>query len=156
MLNHSPNNLDLFTHDLMLMNSLKNSFYHLGLLALISMPFFSLVSTAQAHSNPNLIARYSSTHEYNPPTKFYVLGGLFTYSRGSHINVRSGPGTEYIAKHYGLPGDRVFVLNEAQGNDGYRWWYLKFKDSGARGWIREDFVAIPDSGLREIAAKSRR
>lgn len=113
--------------------------------------------TPQAHANPlkDAIATYYSPREYNPPAKYYVQGGLFTYSRHSQINVRTGPGTQYYARHYGLPGDRVIILNDAYGNDGYRWWYLKFNVSGAKGWIREDFVAIPDSGLLEISRHYR-
>ena len=126
-----------------------------GVMAMITSTSFLLTPKAQAHSVNNLIATYSSPRSYNPPAKYYVLGGLFTYSQGSQINVRSGPGTDYVAQHYGLSGDRVFVLNEARGNDGYRWWYLQFKESGAKGWIREDFVAISDAGLREIATYSR-
>ena len=90
------------------------------------------------------IATDYSPADYNPPAKYYIRGGLFAYSPNLQINVRSGPGTHYYARHYGLPGDRVTLMNEAIGNDGYRWWYLKFNESGARGWVRADFVAIPD------------
>ena len=127
-----------------------------GIISVVASSSLFLSLNANAHSFENAVATtYQSPREYNPQAKFYVLGGLFTYSHGSHINVRTGPGTHYSARHYGLPGDRVIVLNEAHGRDGYRWWYLQFKNSGAKGWIREDFVAIPNSGLREIAAQLR-
>ncbi|MGJ3246377.1 MAG: SH3 domain-containing protein [Elainellaceae cyanobacterium] len=61
---------------------------------------------------------------------------------GSQINVRSQPTTQSNAPHYGVPGDRVQVLREADGADGYTWYYVRFDGSGAEGWIREDFISF--------------
>lgn len=60
---------------------------------------------------------------------------------GSRVNVRSGPSTSSYSPHYGLVGDRVQVINSTTGNDGYYWYYVEFS-SGARGWIRGDFVQV--------------
>lgn len=59
---------------------------------------------------------------------------------GSRINVRSSPSVQANSPHYGLVGDRVEVLNETQGSDGYIWCYVRFSGSGAEGWIRGDYV----------------
>lgn len=66
----------------------------------------------------------------------------------SQINVRSGPGTEYSAPHYGLVGDRVTILRGnvdgfaiATDRRGNRWVKVEFVRSKARGWVRRDFVS---------------
>lgn len=59
---------------------------------------------------------------------------------GSAINVRSVPTTESYSPHYGVVGDRVEVIDTAQGNDGYMWHYVKFNNSSAEGWVRGDLV----------------
>lgn len=140
------------------MHPLNKSAKIAGLITIVSfIGLTSLKLIPKANANPlnRAIATYNSPREYNPSAKYFVQGGLFTYSPNSRINVRTGPGTQYYARHYGLPGDRVIILNHAYSNDGYRWWYLKFNESGAKGWIREDFVAIPDSGLQVISQHSR-
>lgn len=63
---------------------------------------------------------------------------------GSHINVRSAPTTTASSPHYGLVGDRVEVLNQTEGSDGYPWYYIQFS-SGAKGWVRGDFVSVASS-----------
>lgn len=65
----------------------------------------------------------------------YLVG----QQEGSRVNVRSAPSTNSPARHYGLVGDRVQVIKSTTGNDGYLWYYVEFP-SGARGWIRGDFV----------------
>lgn len=58
----------------------------------------------------------------------------------SKINVRSQPSTRSKAKHYGFKGDPVTLLKQAEGEGGYVWYYLRFDQSRAEGWVREDFV----------------
>jgi len=65
---------------------------------------------------------------------------LTTSDYGSQINIRSGPGTGYSSPHYGYAGDGVNVINETIANDGYMWYYIEFYGSGARGWVRGDFI----------------
>jgi uncharacterized protein YgiM (DUF1202 family) len=67
---------------------------------------------------------------------------LDTKDAGSRVNVRSKPSTDASAAHYGVDGDRVKVLNEAPGNDGYTWYYIKFEESGAEGWVRGDLINL--------------
>ncbi len=63
---------------------------------------------------------------------------------GSRVNVRSSPSTRAYSPHYGLVGDRVEVLNQTEGRDGYTWYYVEFR-SRARGWIRGDFLKFISS-----------
>ncbi|MEO1209406.1 MAG: SH3 domain-containing protein [Cyanobacteria bacterium J06638_20] len=59
---------------------------------------------------------------------------------GSQVNVRSAPSVNASSPSYGLVGDRIEVLNDTRGNDGFTWYYVRFPASGAEGWIRGDFV----------------
>lgn len=70
-----------------------------------------------------------------------VLSGL---QPGSRITVRSQPTTEAYSAHYGLVGDRIEIIKDARGYDGYTWYYVRFP-SGAEGWIRGDYVTTPVS-----------
>lgn len=59
----------------------------------------------------------------------------------AQINLRSQPTTAAESKGYGLVGDPVNLLRAAEGADGLTWYYVKFEESGAEGWIRGDFIA---------------
>jgi hypothetical protein len=59
---------------------------------------------------------------------------------GSRVNVRSGPSTAASTPHYGIVGDRIETLRQTQGNDGYIWYYIRFNQSGAEGWVRSDLI----------------
>ncbi|WP_253188435.1 DUF2927 domain-containing protein [Leptolyngbya sp. 'hensonii'] len=71
---------------------------------------------------------------------------LTTRSPNSRIKVRSAPTVEAQLVSYGWTGDAVKVLGEAQGQDGYIWYYVRFDTSGIEGWIRGDLVSIAVSG----------
>lgn len=71
--------------------------------------------------------------------------GTLRGSPGSQINLRSQPSTSAASPSYGIPGDRVTILDETRGADGYTWYYVEFPQSRARGWIRGDLVQV-DSG----------
>lgn len=64
----------------------------------------------------------------------------------SRINVRSQPSAAASSPHYGFAGDRVETIRETVGNDGYTWYYVRFNNSGAVGWVRGDFVRILAGG----------
>lgn len=67
----------------------------------------------------------------------------------SRITLRSGPGSNYQSLGYGLVGDHVQILTriapeidtrkDSQGN---LWYRVGFPSSGAKGWIREDFLRL--------------
>lgn len=75
---------------------------------------------------------------------FAVPGALTGRQLGSRVNVRSGPSSSSRAIHYGLVGDPVEVNQVSQGNDGYPWAHVQFS-SGAQGWVRGDFVNVPQA-----------
>ena len=59
----------------------------------------------------------------------------------AHINLRSAPSTTASPRGYGLVGDPVQLLRSVQAGDDL-WYYVKFEQSGAEGWIRQDFINI--------------
>lgn len=67
-------------------------------------------------------------------------GRIIGNTPGSQVNVRSRPSTSAPSPHYGLVGDRVEILDTATGSDGWLWYYIRFPQSGAEGWIRGDFI----------------
>ncbi|WP_017297861.1 SH3 domain-containing protein [Nodosilinea nodulosa] len=71
----------------------------------------------------------------NPPQAAQLIAA----EPGSKINLRSQPTTSSSAKGYGLVGDPVMLLRSAEASDG-TWYYVKFEQSGAEGWIRGDFI----------------
>lgn len=68
---------------------------------------------------------------------------LVAQDNGSRINVRNAPSTTATAPHYGVAGDRVEIQRATTGRDGYQWYYVQFA-SGAKGWVRGDFVRYQD------------
>ncbi len=60
----------------------------------------------------------------------------------SQINLRESPDPNSQRLGYGLVGDRVEVLEQVPGADDYTWYRVRFYQSGAEGWIRNDFVQI--------------
>lgn len=84
-----------------------------------------------------------------PNERSHCRATLTADTPNSRITLRSGPGTNYQSLGYGLAGDRVYVLTlsppetdyekDAQGSGWYR---VGFPGSGAKGWIREDFLRV--------------
>ena len=58
---------------------------------------------------------------------------------GSRVNIRSYPSTRADSPSYGLVGDRVQVIEQREGRDGYIWYCVRFA-SGTTGWVRSDLV----------------
>ncbi|WP_052050939.1 SH3 domain-containing protein [Leptolyngbya sp. KIOST-1] len=75
---------------------------------------------------------------------------LITQSEGARINLRSQPTTQATAQGQGQGGDVVTLLRLAEGEGGFSWYYVKFVQSEAEGWVRGDFVDI--SGQTASAA----
>lgn len=71
-----------------------------------------------------------------------IPGKLRASDSNSQINIRQAPTVVSPSPHYGLPGDAVEVLRTAKDNDGYDWYFVRFKVSGAEGWVRQDFLDI--------------
>jgi hypothetical protein len=81
----------------------------------------------------------------------YCTATLAARQRSAKIALRASPGTKYRALGYGLVGDRVYVLvnpgaapelHARQDSQGYTWHRVGFPGSGAKGWIRQDFLRI--------------
>ncbi len=80
----------------------------------------------------------------------YCAAKLTGQTPGSRINLRSGPGTNYQQNGYGLVGDSVHILQKpggtprdlafAKDRQGATWYRVGFPKSGARGWVRQDFM----------------
>ncbi|MGV0026034.1 SH3 domain-containing protein [Phormidesmis priestleyi ANT.L61.2] len=68
--------------------------------------------------------------------------GTIKGTSGSRVNVRQSPSTSAPVRHYGVGGDRVTILNQTNAPDGYRWYFVEFPNSGARGWIRRDLLQV--------------
>jgi hypothetical protein len=65
-----------------------------------------------------------------------------TIQGSGRVNIRDTPSTNSNVRHYGLGGDRVTILNQTNAPDGYRWYFVEFPNSGARGWIRGDLLRV--------------
>ncbi|WP_196358203.1 SH3 domain-containing protein [Nodosilinea nodulosa] len=65
---------------------------------------------------------------------------LKTQAEGARVNLRSQPTTQAGARGYGLGGDQITLLRLAEGEGGFSWYYVKFAQSGAEGWVRGDFI----------------
>jgi uncharacterized protein YgiM (DUF1202 family) len=60
----------------------------------------------------------------------------------SQINLRSTPSTSSKRLGYGKVGERVQVVEQKAGADGYTWYKVRFPRSGTQGWIRKDFIKV--------------
>ena len=108
-----------------------------GLTGLATVKF---IPQSQAKS----LTGHTATFEtgYNPGDRYAYNTQL--QSRGPKINVRSGPGTSYDV-NYVVPSDaQVILRNDSIGPDGYRWYYVSFKNFASTGWIREDLILTPN------------
>jgi hypothetical protein len=78
------------------------------------------------------------------------MATLRAQSGGAHINLRSRPTVHSRAMGYGLPNDRVELLqcvldSDTPGSD-LNWCRVRFPQSGVIGWIRSDFIIFPSDG----------
>ncbi|MDB9524635.1 SH3 domain-containing protein [Oscillatoria sp. CS-180] len=60
----------------------------------------------------------------------------------AQINIRVGPSTDTIARHYGLANDQVTILDQTRSEDDFIWYRVRFEESAAEGWVRGDFVRV--------------
>lgn len=94
----------------------------------------SPTATAAPQTTPPAQGAQGTT--ISPPTPALLIAA----QPEARINLRSQPTTNSSAKGYGLVGDPVQLLRQTQGGEGYTWYYVKFEQSGAEGWIRADFI----------------
>lgn len=78
------------------------------------------------------------------------ISTLQAKSSGARINVRSQPTIRSSSPSYGLPGDKVKVIQCVQDRDtrgsDLNWCKVQFVRSKAIGWIRSDFIIFADGG----------
>lgn len=105
-------------------------------LCLATLPLFSFAAPAfsqpslKPNLKPDLLIAYSD------------YATLVSSDYRSPINVRDGASTGAHARHIGYAGDRVEVLDRMVGDDGYMWFFVRFTNSNATGWVRGDFVSL--------------
>jgi hypothetical protein len=89
-----------------------------------------------------------------------LLTGSSVFARGistlrasranTRINVRTQPTINARASQYGLPGDKVQVIECVQDRDtpksDLNWCKVQFVKSKAVGWVRSDFIIFADGG----------
>jgi len=80
----------------------------------------------------------SETHSVNPPSS--GMARLNSREAGSAINIREGASTASEIRHLGYSGDQVEIISQVNSEDGYRWYNIRFPQSGAMGWVRGDFI----------------
>ncbi|WP_373481226.1 SH3 domain-containing protein [Geminocystis sp.] len=100
-----------------------------------SLPFLLVVATLFATISPTLARGISTLRASNPNTR---------------INVRTKPTINSSAPQYGIPGDKVkvieCVLNKDTAGSDLNWCKVEFVKSKAVGWIRSDFIIFADGG----------
>jgi murein DD-endopeptidase MepM/ murein hydrolase activator NlpD len=67
---------------------------------------------------------------------------LIANDRAAQINIRSYPSTASHQVGFAFAGDRIQVLNQTQGRDGYTWYNMQSDRSGIVGWVRGDLVRL--------------
>jgi hypothetical protein len=108
-------------------------FKHILLVAmLVAIPLGVITSAASIGVTPAIVSNRQAVLTASNP--------------GSEINVRTAPTTQSVAPYFGIVGDRVQVLKEARGNDGYTWYYVKFNSKAGKGWVRQDLLRLVDGG----------
>lgn len=74
------------------------------------------------------------------PNEAPEIAHLVARDPQARINLRKGPSATAESGGYGLVGDQVQLVDTAVGADGNSWSFVRFKGSGAEGWIRSDYV----------------
>ncbi|MEM8804873.1 MAG: SH3 domain-containing protein [Cyanobacteria bacterium P01_G01_bin.38] len=98
-----------------------------------------------ADSCPAYYDDVTEQREYVSVGERFSLGGeepafLEGQQRGSRVNVRTGPGTDYEISAYGLVGEDVLALDFAYDRNCEIWFRVRFPASQHEGWIHTDLV----------------
>jgi hypothetical protein len=80
-----------------------------------------------------------------PSSVIAVTATLTANDPNSRINIHTAPSIQSPSPQYGLPGDTVEILRQTKEKDGYIWYYVQFKVSGAKGWVRQDLINLSSS-----------
>ncbi len=108
------------------------------------MPWLAITTTAFSIPTPAVFAQYTFANE-----RSHCQATLTANEPNSRITLRSGAGSNYRSLGYGLVGDRVQVLTLSppeldyqEDSQGSLWYRVGFPRSGAKGWIRQDFLRM--------------
>lgn len=74
----------------------------------------------------------------------WLAGSIKGTTPGSKVNVRPAPDLSTTSGSYGLVGDEIEVMGEAIAVGCDRWFHVHFPQSGHRGYVSADFVAIQE------------
>lgn len=104
-----------------------------------------------------LSAQHSANAEYIfPGERSHCHGFLMARQSDARITLRSGPGTNHRSLGYGLVGDSVYILwsqppelDYATDSQGNTWYRVGFYTTGAKGWVREDFIQMRCSATED-------
>lgn len=83
-----------------------------------------------------------SSPEDTTNSNFPQPATLIAQRQSTQINLAAQPSHQAKSKGYGLPGDSVDVINSATGDDGNRWYKVRFDVSEAEGWIENRYIQI--------------
>ncbi len=98
-------------------------------------------SAAEEATAPEEETTKPATEESSPQTETAASGEQVTLgsSSGKPIPIYDSPSFAAQSSQSGSSGDRVTVLQQAQGNDGSTWYLARFS-SGAEGWIAQAYA----------------
>ncbi len=102
-------------------------------------------ATSSTKTNPLSSPTGSPSPQASPTAKTTTSASeavLTATNPKSQINFRSTPSTSSKRLGYGKVGERVQVIEQKAGADGYTWYKVRFPRSGAQGWIRKDFIKV--------------
>jgi hypothetical protein len=104
----------------------------------------SLVVRYQSDSDSALNISSTTSESSSPSATSQPVkeGVLVAQDPQAQINVRTGAGSSFERRHYGVVGDKVTVITSVRGKDGYTWYQIKFPTSGADGWVRDEFIQV--------------
>jgi hypothetical protein len=84
------------------------------------------------------------------PVLAQSISTLRASNPNARINVRSQPTINSSSPHYGIPGDKVKVIQCVEDRDtrgsNLNWCKVQFINSRAIGWVRSDFIIFADDG----------
>lgn len=114
-------------------------------------PWLAITTTAFSIPTSAVFAQYTFANE-----RSHCQATLTANEPNSRITLRSGAGSNYRSLGYGLVGDRVQVLTLSppeldyeEDSQGRVWYRIGFPRSGAKGWIRKDFLRLQCIPLNE-------
>ena len=82
-----------------------------------------------------------ATENSSQPSEAQTAGEQVTLgsSSGKQIPVYDSPSFAASSPQYGVSGDRVTILQQADGDDGSGWYRVRFS-SGAEGWVSQAYA----------------